>query len=71
MISKHRAEDEAENEITAVYVGEAEEVNLNNEIFETGKFLTIAEIKKLARQKNATPYINVALKFYQKYARIK
>ena len=67
MIGKHRAEDSVENEITAVYIGEADKVNLNKEVFETGKFLIVEEVRKLSTQKNATPYLGNALELYKKY----
>lgn len=65
MIGKARVRDQWENEISATYIGYSDEsMALNQEQIEEGKFLSIQEIKKLTKQKNATPHLAHSLKLY-------
>ncbi len=66
LMDKVRIVTDTENEISAIYLGYANEVTLNSKLEETGKFFTLEDLKELQKTNQTTPHLNKALELYLK-----
>jgi len=68
VIGKINLHDKIENETGPLYIGYSDEkMKFNKEQIEGGKFLTIDEIRQLAKKENVTPHLLYSLEVYLKY----
>lgn len=67
-IGKSRIKDKSENEISATFIGYADEdMKFNPNEIEGGKFFTVDEVRELAKKENTTPHLAHALNLYLKH----
>ncbi|MDO8626835.1 MAG: NUDIX domain-containing protein [Candidatus Diapherotrites archaeon] len=68
LIGKDRVQDETENEIVELFIGNSDDnMSFNPRQVEDGKFLSVEEVEELTKQENATPHLAKALEIYLDY----